>query len=112
MDNSTVCIASNSLSHEPTHVVRRYVTPNPNQSVVQPHIIQEYNIDMASVDVMDHLFLYRPTLRRKKWWWPVFLNAVNMLVIAARRVYHHLNARWRHGSPDLLQGHCHVSDED
>ena len=93
MDNSTVCIASNSLSHEPTHVVCRYVKPNPNHSVVQPHIIHQYNIGMGGVDVMDRLLSsYRPMLRGKKWWWPLFLNAIKMSLVAAWKVYHHLHA--------------------
>ena len=92
MDNSTVCIASNSLTHEPTHVVRRYVKPNPNHSVQQPHIIHQYNSGMGGVDVMDRLLAsYRPMLRGKKWWWPLFLNAVNMSVVAAWKVHQHLH---------------------
>ena len=92
MDNSTVCIASNCLSHEPTHVVRRYVKPNPNLSVVQPHIIHQYNIGMGGVDVMDRLMSsYRPMLRGKKWWWPLFLNVISLCVVAAWKVYHNLH---------------------
>ena len=92
MDNSTVCIASNSLTHKPTHVVRRYVKPNPNQSVLQPHLIHQYNAGMGSVDVLDHLLSsYRPMLRGKKWWWPLFLNAINLSVVAAWKVYHQMN---------------------
>jgi len=92
MDNSTVCIASNSLSHEPTHVVRQYVKPNPNLSVVQPHIIHQYNIGMGGVDVMDRLLSsYRPMLRGKKWWWPLFLNVISLSVVAAWKVYHNLH---------------------
>jgi len=92
MDNSTVCIASNCLSHEPTHVVRRYVKPNPNQSVVQPHIIHQYNIGMGGVDVMDRLLSsYRPMLRGMKWWWPLFLNVISLCVVAAWKVYHNLH---------------------
>jgi len=92
MDNSTVCIANNSLSHEPTHVVRQYVKPNPNQSVVQPHIIHQYNIGMGDVDVMDRLLSsYRPMLRGKKWWWPLFLNVISLSVVAAWKVYHNLH---------------------
>ena len=36
-DNSTVCIASNSLSHEPTHVVRRYVKPQVRTTLLFSH---------------------------------------------------------------------------
>lgn len=57
-DNATVCVASNAFSHEPTHVVCRYVKPNPSQSVVQPHLIHQYNLGMGGVDVMDRLLSF------------------------------------------------------
>lgn len=86
-NNVTVCIASNSLSHEPTHVVRRYVKPNPNQSVVQSHIIHQYNLVVDDVDVMDRLLSsYCLMLRGKKWWWPLFFNAVSLSVVGAWKV--------------------------
>jgi len=74
MDNSTVCIASNSLSHEPTHVVRRYMKPKskPLSCSATRHSPVAYNTGVGGVDVMDRLLsLNRPTLREKKWWWPV-----------------------------------------
>lgn len=49
-ENATVCVASNCLTHEPTHVVRRYVKPNPNQAVTQLHLIHQYNQGMGGVD--------------------------------------------------------------
>lgn len=30
-------------------------------------------------------------LRGKKWWWPLFLNAINLSVVAAWKVHHHLH---------------------
>ena len=91
-DNATVCVASNCLTHEPTHVVRRYVKRNPNQAVTQPHLIHRYNQGMGGVDIMDRLLsTYRPMLRGKKWWWPLFLNVINLTVVAAWRVYNNLH---------------------
>lgn len=37
---------------------------------------------------MDRLLAsYRPSIRGKKWWWPLFTNLVNVSVVAAWRVY-------------------------
>jgi hypothetical protein len=43
---------------------------------------------MGGVDLMDRLLAaYRPTIQGKKWWWPLFIHAVNMSIIAAWRLY-------------------------
>jgi hypothetical protein len=43
---------------------------------------------MGGVEVMDRLLSsYRPTLGGRNWWWPLFINAVNITVVAAWRVY-------------------------
>ena len=43
---------------------------------------------MGGVDLMDRLLAaFRPTIRGKKWWWPLFLNVVNVSVVAAWRLY-------------------------
>ena len=41
---------------------------------------------------MDKLLgLYRPTIRGKKWCWPLFTNALNMSVVAAWRMFEYLH---------------------
>ncbi|KRY41980.1 putative piggyBac transposable element-derived protein 3 [Trichinella spiralis] len=45
--------------------------------VKQPHLIQAYNSGMGGVDLLDSLVaVYRPTIRGKKWYWPLFANAI------------------------------------
>ena len=47
---------------------------------------------MGGVDLLDRLLgLYRPSIRAKKWWWPLFSNIVNLSVIAAWRFYGNLH---------------------
>ena len=93
-DNSVVNVASNCLTHEPVRQVRRRVKNQPNQEVSQPNLIRDYNQGMGGVDLMDRLLAsYRPTIRGKKWYWPLFINALNVSVVAAWRV------------------HCKVADE-
>ena len=45
-------------------------------SVDQPKVISVYNKGMDGLDLLDMLLgSYRPNLRSKKWWWPLFSNA-------------------------------------
>ncbi|KAL1237613.1 Chimeric ERCC6-PGBD3 protein [Trichinella spiralis] len=47
------------------------------KGVKQPHLIQAYNSGMGGVDLLDSLVaVYRPTIRGKKWYWPLFANAI------------------------------------
>ena len=57
-------------------------------SVDQPKVISEYNKGMGGVDLLDMLLgSYRPNLRSKKWWWPLFANALNIAVVAAFKIH-------------------------
>ena len=45
-------------------------------------VISEYNKGMGGVDLFDMLLgSYRQNLRSKKWWWPLFVNALNIAVV-------------------------------
>ena len=80
-DNSYVTVASNCQTHTPVHEVRRHVKGQPVNNFQQPHA---YNQGMGGVDLMDRMLAsYRPSIRGKKWYWPLFTNALNMLVVAA-----------------------------
>ena len=56
--------------------------------IPQPKLIASYNRGMGGVDMLDQLLAaYRPTIRGKKWWWPLFTNVLNVSVVAAWRLY-------------------------
>jgi len=56
--------------------------------VQQPAVIAAYNHQMGGVDLLDRfLSNYRPFMRSKKWWWPLFVNGRNMVVVAAWRAH-------------------------
>ena len=58
------------------------------KQVPQPHLVHSYNKGMGGVDLMDRLAeCYRPSIRGKKWYWPLFINVINLSVIAAWRLY-------------------------
>jgi len=86
-------MASNHLTHEPVQQTTRRVKGASNISVQQPFIVRQYNVSMGGADLMDRLLSsYRPMIRGKKWWWPLFLNALNVSIVAAWRIYSSVKA--------------------
>ena len=86
-DNSIVTISSNWENHEPGYKARRRVKEGEKQ-VLQPHLVCSYNKEMSDVGLMDRLAeSYRPSIGGKKWYWPLFINVVNLSVVAAWRLY-------------------------
>ena len=87
-DNSIVSIASNHETHVPFHEATRRVKRSSNVKVKQPYLVHKYNEGMGGVDLMDRLLAtYRPGIRGKKWYWPLFSNALNLSVVAAWRMH-------------------------
>lgn len=87
-DNAVVNVASNCYNHEPVFSVTCHVKGSPQVVVTQPYLVKRYNEGMGSVDVMHRLLAaYQPTIWGKKWWWPLFLNVVNVSVVAAWRLH-------------------------
>ena len=84
-DNSIVHICSNYSTHLPVHRCKRRVK-GATLDVTQPHLVTQYNKRMGGVDLMDRLLAsYRPSIRGKKWYWPLFTNTLNIAVVAAWR---------------------------
>lgn len=87
-DNSVVSVASNCLTHEPVTTASRCVNGASNVQITLPHLIKYYNEGMGGVDLMDRLLSsYRPMIRGKKWWWLLFLIALNVSIVAAWHVH-------------------------
>ena len=89
-DNSIVTVGTNFSSVTPVNKVSRWVKGRGKVSVDQPKLITEYNSGMGGVDLLDmQLASYRPNLTSKKWWWPLFSNALNLAIVAAFKIYKH-----------------------
>lgn len=87
-DNSIVNVASNFLTHIPLQSASRRVKGQSQTLVQQPFVIRQYNESMGGVDLFDRLLAsYRPGIRGKKWWWALFIHAINVTVVAAWRVH-------------------------
>ena len=85
--NSVATIASNWESHIPVCKVRRRVKRGVKE-VRQPHLINSYNTGMGGIDLVDCLLkAYRPTVRGKKWYWPLFVNLLSTAVVAAWKIH-------------------------
>ncbi|KRZ78268.1 PiggyBac transposable element-derived protein 3 [Trichinella papuae] len=86
-DNAVVTVASIWKTHSPLHTVKQRVACQRN-GVKQPYLIQAYKGGMGGVDLLDRLLaVYRPTVRGKKWYWPLFANAINVATVAAWRIH-------------------------
>lgn len=83
-DSSVVTVSSNYCTHLPMQSTKRYSRHHKKKvDIKQPNLIHKYNIGMGGVDLLDRMLSsYRPTLRNKKWWWNLFVNALNMSVVA------------------------------
>ena len=48
----------------------------------------QYNQGIGGVDLLDRFISqYRPTIQAKKWYWPLFVNCIEMLTVAAWRLH-------------------------
>ena len=71
-NNSTVHIASNYNTHLPEHKCKRRVK-GVTLDVTQLNMIVQCNKRMGGADQLDQFIsFYRPTIRGKKWYWPLF----------------------------------------
>ena len=88
-DNNVVTCGSNYDAVLPVVKVERHVKGSRDkQRVSQPRMISKYVSGMGGVDLMDQLqSAYRPRIKAKKWWWNLFINAINMAVVAAWRIH-------------------------
>ena len=88
-DNSIVHICSNYSSnstHLPVHRCKRRVKGAARSRCNSASFLTQYNKGMAGVDLMERLLAsYRPTIRGKKWYWPLFTNMLNIAVVPAWR---------------------------
>ena len=87
-DNSIVTIGTNFSKVTPVDKVSRWVKGKGKVSVDQPKVIFEYKRGMGGVVFLDMLLgSYRRNRRSKKWWWPLFANALNIAVVAVFKIH-------------------------
>jgi len=78
---------------EPLGIAKRYNRKEKKTvNVQQPNVIQDYNKNMGGVDLHDNgIANYRIRVKGKKWWWPLFTNAVDSAVVNSWKFYNLVN---------------------
>nr|CAI5846111.1 unnamed protein product [Callosobruchus analis] len=94
-NNSVVTVASNVYNVDPVQNVKRYDRKEAkNINIPQPHVIAQYNKYMGGVDSHDNgVANYRCQVFGKKWWWPLFSNSLDSLVVNAWKLYNLFNEK-------------------
>ena len=73
-DNKPVYVCSNIHNAEPSVFAKRWCGKQKKKvDLPMPLMIREYNQGMGGVDLFDEIVaLYRPRIRKRKWWWCLF----------------------------------------
>lgn len=81
-DNNIVTLLSNRYGVQPLQKAKRYSAKEKRKiEVDQPHLISMYNKNMGGVDQLDrNISNYRIAMRGKKWYMPIFLWMLDVLM--------------------------------
>lgn len=92
-DNSIVTTISTHYNTEPVKSAKRYNRKQKTtEHIPQPSIIFHYNKHMGGVDLHDNgVANYRTRITGKKWWWPLFVNTIDSIVVNAWKIYNTVN---------------------
>lgn len=86
-DRKTVTVASNHFGCEPLQSVT-VGKGTSKKTVTKPELIVKYNQNMGGVDLMDYfLSIYRPRIRSKKWYWPLFSWILGVSLLASWKLW-------------------------
>ncbi|KAL8585552.1 hypothetical protein ACOMHN_046212 [Nucella lapillus] len=94
-DNSVVTVATNCDRVMPLARVRRWARAQRQfVQIEQTDLIKVYNTTMGGVDRADqNINTYRITMRTKKWWWPFFAHALELVMQNAWLLYRRTDAQ-------------------
>ena len=88
-DNKPVYVGSNVHKPDTLTNVTRWNRAQKKEIVVpMPDLIKEYNSCMGGVDLLDEMVsLYRPRIRKRKWWWCFYTWALGVMVVNSWRLW-------------------------
>ena len=91
--NGPVAILSNVHADLPYTQVKRWDSSQRNYIKINRYnCIIKYNKHMGGVDSLDaHVSVYRTDVREKKWYWPHYINTIDVLKSAAFKVFKLVN---------------------
>lgn len=93
-DNSVVTVISNHLNSQPVSTTKRYSRKEKKEiNIEQPNVIKYYNKNMGGVDLHDNgIANYRIAITGKKWWWPLFINTLDSIIVNSWKIYNMVNS--------------------
>ena len=87
-DNSAVTAGSNAYGVQPIGSAKRWIKGKGKQNIQKSTVIAAYNRGMGGVDLLDRaLSNLRSVIRRKKWYWPLVINAINISFVYSWRLF-------------------------
>ena len=88
-DNSIVTMISTHYGAEPLKSAKRFNKKQKKmENVPQPSVIYRYNRHMGGVDFHDNgVANYRTRIVGKKWWWPLFVNSIDSIVVNSWKIF-------------------------
>ena len=88
LDRAMVTMGSNNFGCEPLVQIRMGRGTN-KKTVYKPTNIFQYNKNMGGVDLLDYFVnVYRPRIRSKKWYWPLFQYSLLLSLHSGKKLYH------------------------
>ncbi|CAH2083805.1 unnamed protein product [Euphydryas editha] len=94
-NNSMVTVATKNAKIEPLVTAKRYDRKIKKMvNVPQPQVIADYNKNMGGVDLHENgIANCRIRVRGKKWWWPLFINLIDSVLVNSWKIYKLANER-------------------
>ena len=89
-DNKSVYVALNVHPvGDGTNTAMRYSKAAHGKiTVKQPAVIKAYNKLMGGVDLVDQMIAcYRPMIRKRKWWWPIYTWVLSLMLVNSWRLW-------------------------
>lgn len=93
-DNSVVTVISNHFNSQPISNAKRYNRKEKREvNIEQPDVIKHYNKNMGGVDLHDNgIANYRIRITGKKWWWPLFINTLDSIIVNSWKIHGMVNS--------------------
>lgn len=84
-----VTMISTHYGAEPLKSAKRFNKKQKKmENVPQPSVIYRYNKHMGGVDLHDNgVANYRTRILGKKWWWPLFVNIIDSIVVNSWKIF-------------------------
>lgn len=106
MDSKPVSILSTKYGNEPKMPMQRYHEKK-KQTFSFPQAFSMYNKNMGGVDLHDqHCNALSPSIRGKKWTWPLFCRLIQSAITNATVIHNKLHPENKKGTKCVVQEVC------